>query len=213
MKKVLLAFIALLLTCCISAQITVAIQPGINGKQSHIDNLHAAINYGNYPLVNAGYNTVGGIPTLSRDFLQFDLSAVPTGANIISAYLSLYNSAAYTSSNNSGNAEILAMVQSPLVQDSITWVYQPMFSATDTIQIGSTVTNTDSKLNIDITKFARFWASNPNTNFGTAMLLANEQGAGLGNFQIYGACYNSDSAVWPKLVITYQANCPEQSVL
>ena len=213
MKQFSLTIVTLFLLGSLSAQITVAIQAGINGKQSHIDNLNPANNLGNYPLVNAGYNTVGGTPTLSRDFLQFDLSAVPTGATVVSAYLSLYHASGYNSSNASGNSEMLALAQRHWKQDSITWNNQPSLSTTDTIQIGGTLTNTDSKLNIDITKFARKWAAYPNGNFGMAMLLADEQNTALGNFQIYGSCYNADSTVRPLLVITYLAACPEQSVM
>ncbi len=150
---------------------------------------------------------MGGTPTLSRDFLQFDLSAIPPIATVDSAYLSLYNDPGYNSSNNSGNTEMLAMVQQPWVQDSITWIYQPVFSNTDTIITGVTNTPTASKPGIDITKFARYWVSHPNSNFGMAMLLANEQGAGLGNFQIYGACYDADSTIRPKLVVHW-SYCP-----
>ena len=213
MKQLSLAIVTLFLMGSLNAQITVAIQAGINGKQSHIDNLHPANNMGNYPLVNAGYNTVGGVPTLSRDFLQFDLSAIPTGATVVSAYLSLYHASGYNSSNTSGNSEMFALALNPWVQDSISWNYQPALSPTDTIYIGQTATNTDSKLNIDITKFARKWAAYPNGNFGMAMLLADEQNTALGNFQIYGSCYNADSTLRPLLVITYQAACPEQSVM
>ena len=68
---------------------TVTLQPGpTEGKDADVSSAAENNNYAHYPDLYIG-NTPD--PYITRAYLQFDLSAIPAGANIVSAELKLYN--------------------------------------------------------------------------------------------------------------------------
>jgi hypothetical protein len=186
------------------------LQPdGSDGKDAHFDNNIPNTPDNNYPVINAGYNTVGGNPTLSHNLLQFNFSQIPTGATVVSATLSLWHSTLVAHSTSNQNEELLAKVTQAWTESTVTWNNQPTFSSTDTIHIGTTNIG-DDKPNINITSFVQDWVNNPSANYGMCMHLVDEPGA-LGRFQSYASSDDADSTVRPKLVVVWN-NCAPTAV-
>ncbi len=211
MKRNLLLLLAVLLATKIFSQSVLTFQPGAAGIDAHVDNLNASTVDVNYPVVNAGYNTVGGTPTLSHNFMQFDLSAIPTGSTIVSATLSLYHSTTVNHSLSSDNAELLAKVTQAWSEGTVTWNTQPTFSATDTIHIGTTNIG-DDKPNIDLAAFVQDWVNTPAANYGMVMHLVDEPGS-IGRFQTYGSSDAADSTIRPKLVVSFIPPCKDETTV
>lgn len=191
-------------------QTTITLQPGSAGFDAHVDNNTPNSMDVNYPVINAGYNTVGGNPTISHNFMGFDLSAIPAGSTIVSATLSLWHSTSINHSNSSANEELFAKVTQNWDESSVTWNTQPTFSSTDTIHIGTTNVG-DDKLNINLQSFVQDWVTTPATNFGMVMHLVDEPGA-LGRFQSYASSDVADSTRRPKLVITFNPPCTTETL-
>jgi hypothetical protein len=210
MKKNLFLYAFILVGLQAFTQTTITLQPGSSGFDAHIDDYTPNGNFEPYPNINAGYNTVGGTPTLSRNFIKFDLSSIPAGATILSAKLSLYHGSG-THSASTANEQVLAKVNANWDEATITWNNQPAISVTDTVQIGNTNTSTDDKLDINLLGFVQGWVSNSATNFGMVMMLQDEPGT-LGRFQTYASSDFADSTKRPKLVVTYEA-CTGSTVL
>lgn len=192
-------------------QTTITLQPGSSGVDAHIDNYSPNATDNAYPVINAGYNTVGGTPTLSHNFMRFDLSAIPAGSIIVSATLSLWHSPAFNHSNSSANEELFAKVNQAWNESTITWNTQPSFSTSDTLHIGNTNVG-DDKLNINLQAFVQDWVTTPANNFGMVMHLVDEPGT-LGRFQTYVSSDGSDSAIRPKLVITFNPPCTTETLV
>lgn len=191
-------------------QTTITLQPGSAGFDAHVDNKNSNSVDVNYPVINAGYNTVGGIPTISHNFMRFDLSAIPAGSTIVSATLSLCHSPTVNHSNSSANEELFAKVNQTWDESTVTWNTQPTFSSVDTIHIGTTNIG-DDKLNINLQLFVQDWVTTPATNFGMVMHLVDEPGT-LGRFQSYASSDVADSTIRPKLVITFNPPCTTETL-
>lgn len=211
MKTSLLVLLSILTLFQLNGQTTITLQPGSAGFDAHVDNYNPNGTDIAYPVINAGYNTVGGIPTISHNFMQFDLSAIPTGSTIITATLSLYHSTTTNHSNSSANEELFAKVNQAWTENSVTWNTQPTFSSIDTIHIGSTNIG-DDKLNINLQSFVQDWVTTPANNFGMVMHLVDEPGM-LGRFQSYSSSDVADSTRRPKLVITFNPPCTTETLI
>ncbi|MFN8322904.1 MAG: DNRLRE domain-containing protein [Chitinophagales bacterium] len=204
MKTNLILFICVLLSITAFSQTIIVLQPGSNGIDAHVDDYNPGNTDNNYPVINAGYNTVGGIPTLSHNFMQFDLSSIPTGATIVSAKLSLYNVTGASHSFSTSNDELLSKVTQSWNESTVTWLNQPSFSMVDTIEIGNTNIQTADKPNINIQSFVQDWVNSPASNYGMVMHLLDEPG-NLGRFQSYASSDNADSTKRPKLEIVWNS--------
>lgn len=210
MKTSLLVLLSALTLFQLNGQTTITLQPGSAGFDAHVDNYNPNGTDNAYPVINAGYNTVGGIPTISHNFMQFELSAIPTGSTIITATLSLYHSTTTNHSNSSANEELFAKVNQNWDESTVTWNTQPTFSSVDTIHIGTTNIG-DDKLNINLQSFVQDWVTTPANNFGMVMHLVDEPGT-LGRFQSYASSDVADSTIRPKLVITFNPPCTTETL-
>ena len=205
----LLAF-GLLFSLKIFSQTTITLQPdGIIGIDAHVDNYNPNNTDANYPVINAGYNTVGGTPTQSHNFIQFNLSSIPTGSTIVSASLSLWHSTIANHSTSTNNEEIFSKVTQAWSESTVTWNTQPSFSSTDTVHIGTTTIG-DDKLNINLASFVQSWVNTPAANYGMVMHLDNDPGT-IGRYQSYASSDDANATTRPKLVITFIAPCANQT--
>ena len=92
-KPYFLLFFALSLHFSITAQTTITLQPDATaGKDVFIHGLSSLVNtnYDGNPQLAANAWTFGGVPGVVRSLFEFDLSTIPNGAVIESAFLSLY---------------------------------------------------------------------------------------------------------------------------
>ncbi len=158
--------------------------------------------------LNAGAWTSGGIPLNNRGHFKFNLNAIPNGATIISAKLSLYSMPAAELTNgdrvspNSGsnNAMYIRRITSAWDGNSITWQTQPSVSVTDQVSINHTSQSSLDLIDIDVTSQVSAMISE-NKRFGFMMILQNETPYNIRQFCSLGY---ATATKRPKLVVTFQ---------
>jgi hypothetical protein len=209
MKQILLAVIITAAIFPAMAQGTLVLQPGpCDGKDAQLTSQPALadVNWGTNEVYDAVAWTCQGSPCYAKSLLQFNLSYLPQGAVITSAYLSLYanlnagDGYAGTPMWGNNNAGYLKRVTDYWKEDSVTWNTQPTSVTTGQVLLPQSTSTTQDYLNIDITGFVQYWNQNPGSNYGMMleMITTNHY-----NSLIFCSSDCADSTKRPKLVITY----------
>ncbi|MEO7906013.1 MAG: DNRLRE domain-containing protein [Saprospiraceae bacterium] len=201
--KNLLVLSLLCVTTIIFAQSTIILQPdAATGKDARIFNLDALGNFGSDPdLIASQLVYTGGEPGTTRSLIEFDLTSLPKGANVINATLSLYyNSTSGTPGHLGTNATYLRRLIQPWDENTVAWNQQPFYSTDDEVLIPQSSQPDQDYENIDVTAIVKYSVDHPNTSYGFMMMLQVEEGMGSMKF------YSSDGSnidEHPRLVITY----------
>ena len=97
--------------------------------------------------------TVTGNEFTSRSLLQFDLSQIPTGATINSAFLSLYGcpGSSNTQGSTGSNTCYLQRVTSAWDESTVTWNNQPSTANQNQVTLIQSSSTTQNYLDIDVT--------------------------------------------------------------
>lgn len=202
--------IALIVLSFLSAnsQTTIILQPADSlGKDALLHGLpsEANSNYGSSAQLPASAWTFGGAPGVVRSVLDFDLSSIPDGATINSAYLSLYawdsNGGLGQHSTLSGSNDCwLRRIISPWDESTVTWNNQPATTTTNQVTLAESTIPSQDYLNIDATDMVRDMINNPSTSFGFLIRLQDESYYRQLNF---ASSDHMDKALHPKLVVSY----------
>lgn len=183
---------------------TITIQPANNPLEMAISNASpasAGSNGGYFPI--AAW-TVSGNAAYVRSLVKYDLSAIPAGATILSAKLSLY---AHLTPNNgnlvdahfgTANAVSLQRITSAW-SSSTSWNTQPLSTSVNEAVIPQSTGPFQNDTDIDITPLINDIKAN--TNYGILARLVNEQ---YYNSRQYYSSFATDAGKRPKLVITYR---------
>jgi len=149
--------------------------------------------------------TFNGDLTLTRSYLSFDLSKIPSNAEIISAKLSLYGlpSSNVSPQGNSGdNKIIIQQVTDNWNEATLTWNTQPTLSASNQIEVGPTTEAFNADLNnIDVTLLVKAMRSIPDKTGGFMIKLKNENAS---RSLILTSSEYSDPTRRPKLEVVYK---------
>lgn len=175
---------------------TITIQPGpTDGKDADVSSAAVNNNFEHYPDLYIGNNPD---PSIARAYLQFDLSAIPAGANIVSAELKLYH---YSTAGSTDFTIGMHRVTENWQENTITWNNQPSYLPI----AGSTkLINTDKNgwISWDIGALLQGWLDSSMINYGVVLRKADELLGGT-----YIRCRSSDYTVdptqQPKLEVTY----------
>lgn len=192
---------------------TLTLQPGSEGKDANFNSLNPNALGGSSNDVSVMAWTNSGNSVTVRSIIDFDLSAIPDGATIKSAYLSLYNN--NTSVNNSGkhsdyatygtvgadNAAYLKRITSSWDESTVTWNTQPSTIGTNQVLIPSSTDIHQDYPNIDVTALIQDIYNNKSTSFGIMIQLRTE---GYYRGLILASSDHPDSTKRPKLVINYE---------
>lgn len=183
-------------------------QPGAAGIDALITQLYPDSSFGWHPDYNASMWTYNGNLKEVRSLIKFDLSAIPTGATITSANLSLYAATNAMSSYpgqptyGSNNASYLKKVTAPWGENTVTWNNQPSFTTTDQVFLQQAASDSqDYQLNIQ--QFAQQWVDNPAQNYGAVLDMISSSAY---NALIFGSSDNTVPSLRPKLEICYVFN-------
>lgn len=170
------------------------------------------VNSGDYPRISATAWTHSGSSTYRRGLLQFDLSSIPEGSIIESATLYFYsdpaipnNSASRWAGNSQlsgSNAFYLEKITAGWGENTVTWNNQPATTTSGRIWVGPSTSFSENK-QIDIQAFVQDWVDDPAANYGMKMILENEVYYRARN---YASTDHSNTAIHPKLVITYNSS-------
>ncbi|MCB0705544.1 MAG: DNRLRE domain-containing protein [Saprospiraceae bacterium] len=178
------------------SQNTITLQPCVNGKDAYVRSNFAT---GSFGLDNVLRVATIGNPVnqaVYRSFLEFDLSVLAPGTNILSAQLNLTGSPAGHS--GTANATNLKIVTGPWNETSLTWMNQPAASTVYTVLPQSTSSNQSYQVNL--TGLVQDWVDLNIPNFGMCFQLVNESPSNYLTF-FSGESLNPDFC--PELIITY----------
>jgi hypothetical protein len=197
---------ALFCTLNAKAQITIVLQPdSTTGNDTFILDYYPNNTYGNEDRLDITAWTQFGAPYISRALIHFDLSSIPVGATVSSAYLSLFHnpsSALYNGIHAGANAFALQRIISAWHEDSTNWNNQPAVTTANQVLFPATVSGTQDFTNIDVTAMVNDMVNLPNSNFGFMVRLQSEvHYADL----LIAPSNHADTSVHPKLVISYLA--------
>ena len=204
-----IVYSAVLLACTsVYAQTTLTLQPdAAAGKDAILHGLasEAGVNYGsNVQFIATAWTFQGNEGTV-RSVIDFDLSSVPAGATVTSAYLTLYAwgesiSFGPHSDLSGSNACWLQRVTSNWDENSVTWNTQPSSTTANRVALAASTSPTQDYPDINVTALVQDMVSSPSTSFGFMILLQDETYYRKLNFC---SSDHQNSAKHPKLVVTY----------
>jgi PKD repeat protein len=121
--------------------------------------------------------TVSGNPFIQRSLIRFDLSAIPEGAEITSAKLSLFCNtiSGHHQLHYGFNSSYLLMITSDWDQYQVTWSSQPTTTYENSVLLPQSDYQTQDYLNIDLTSQIDYFYRNPSHNYGFMLQLSEEQ--------------------------------------
>ncbi|MEZ4807377.1 MAG: DNRLRE domain-containing protein [Flavobacteriales bacterium] len=178
MKKPLL--ISVLFGCLVpvSAQFT-TIPIGVNDGSGGDTFVHDGptqqdVNYSTTPALNFYAWTNSGVPRIKRSFLQFDLSAIPEGAMVHAARLSLfYNPDDVFEGidvHAGDNAWVIQRTVGAWDPTAVTWNSQPAVTTQDAVYMSATSSGTEDFLDIDVTALVQGMIATGESGFRLSMV-------------------------------------------
>ena len=197
---------------------TITIQPGADeGKDTFLIDQGDLPDRGNYwnegicPEINSYFDARFSPPYQYRGLLQFDLSGIPAGMNILSATLYLY--ASYWAGTASSATFKLYRVTNEWQEgtkwgeiDEANWINRLPETAWNTpggdyADEIATLTTTNNDDTVDITEAVQSWYNGIWQNYGMLFRITTESGYLI---KRYGSSDYSDASKHPKLVIEYE---------
>jgi hypothetical protein len=210
MKKIVLFFAAAVASLSAISQTvhTLTIQSTkANSVSTYIDDGDMTHHNGVPSLVIADW-TAGGTLYHWRSFIKFDLSLMPSGATIDSAFLSLYANPTSLSGNSgyptwgTDNASIIYRVTAPWDTATLSWASQPTYSTAHADTLSQSTGDTENYVKVDVTGMVHdMFSSGGNLGF---MMKHIQETTGLNSMIFYSQYVPSaDSLLTPKLVVKY----------
>jgi len=203
MKKVLVCCLLELFSRIISGQnTTVVLQPdSACGKDAPISSLFPDQNFGNHPDFLATAWTNGGSAVVDRSLLEFNMSWIPKGTNVVNATLDLfhYNSTANIGhSNLSGpdNASLYRVTQS-WDEHQVTWNNQPTYTTLNRVMLPASTSSTQN-YSVDVTALVQDMINNPLNSFGFIFKEDTEQ---YYRSMLFASSNESNPAFHPRLTL------------
>jgi len=147
-------------------QFTVVLQPGsATGKDAFVDDYStfSDLNFGSSVNLLAWAWTAGGIPYVTRSFLEFNLSAIPPNSIILSAQLSLYGEGQHSTLSGS-NEGLIERVIAPWDESTVTWNNQPPSTTQNSVLLPASTSVAQDYTDIDVTNLINDML--PGNNFG-----------------------------------------------
>lgn len=182
---------------------TIELQPGPEGKDAELWSINPDQNYGNSEKFVAMVWTFSNVYGIDIPIIDFDLSEIPSGAEILDARLNLYyysNEPNYTP-HTGDNAAYLSAIVSEWNEEEVTWNQMPEITAENQVYLPQSVDPEQDYTDIDVTSLIRTQFENPDQYFGLMLhLITDTPYASL----MFASGDNEDPELRPKLVITYQ---------
>jgi hypothetical protein len=186
----------------------ISLQPNpLNGKDALLHGLSSQVNnnFGSNVQFTAAASTFSAISGVLRSIVEFDLSSVPTNANIVSAGLSFHAWGQVAglgphSTQSGTNESWLERITSTWNESTVTWNNQPSTTTLNRVLLAASSAPTQNYLNTDVTLLVQDMINNPSTSFGFMLKLDTESPYRTMAF------YSSDaasSALRPSLDICY----------
>ena len=196
------------------SQNTIVLQPGgMQGKDAVVRSSSVNNNFGDQQSNTVYTWTDNSTLSLKRAFLEFDLSVLPTNANISSAKLSLYYNPLdfYESFNyhTGTNNLFIERVTSSWDENTITWNNQPLTTTANRVNVPPSTSGTQDYLDIDVTNLVS--DMHDLGNFGFLIKMEDELNYYKG--VIFASSDHPLEYLHPKLEITYSEDSTDCAVL
>ncbi len=177
-------------------------------------------NYGDVKKLHTSEWTWSNNRFADRSVMDFDLSDIPQGAQILDAKLSLYAQDPqpnadymhmnYSTTQNTGykqNKSYLERITTSWQENIVTWANKPGTTPTNRIILPESTAYDQDYLNVNVTSLVQDMVDNPDNSYGFMLRLVNEQ-----KYARMAFCSvdHPDPSKYPKLEITY--NLPSYSI-
>lgn len=177
-----------------------------SGKDAFISDNVTTGGQGNSAEFDAAAWTISGTPLKIRGLIDFDLSSVPSGANIESAVLTLYNNPNSQNGNangqhvhsNGSNAAFLQRITSPWTEN-VSWNTQPTTTTLNQVTLPQD-TDPFQNYNVDVKLLIQDIIANPSQGYGFLLKLQEESPYKL---LAFASSDHPNASLHPKLEITY----------
>ena len=161
-------------------------------------------NWGYHPEFNAISGTYSGVHSIARSMIYWDLSSIPVNASVTQATLDLFwdpfsGNVGHSTLSGSNEARLYRII-SPWDEMTVDWHSQPSID-TSQYAILPASTSTQQDYSIDVTNLIQGFISNPISNYGLELRLANETAY---RSLIFCSSDHADPAKHPKLSICYE---------
>ncbi|MBT3210215.1 MAG: DNRLRE domain-containing protein [Bacteroidetes bacterium] len=147
-----------------------------------------------------------------HQLIEFDLSSIPFGATIDSAFFSLYFSPTPSEpdhwSPSGSNATLIQRVIQPWNEQTVTWNTAPATTTQNQVIMPQSTSLTQDYENLDVSNLIQDIIDNPTTGFGFKLQM---QTASYYRRLVFASSDHSDSTKHPKLVVYYNA-CAAQPI-
>ena len=185
---------------------TLSLQPDdATGKDAfvHSKTGYENINFGFQPQFYAMAWTFQGTPGTLREFFEFNLSAIPIGATVLSAQLELFGrieSNGTAHSCLSGNNDfVIRRVTSAWTEGGLTWNNQPTTTTLNEVNMPPLCT-AGADVSINVAALVQDIVNNPTGSFGFEMNLQNES---FYRALVFHSSETPDPTKRPKLTVVY----------
>ncbi len=155
-----------------------------SGKDAfvHSEPLRESLNFGDNPSFNVMSWTFDGSPGTLREYIQFNLNAIPSGSSVYSAKLTLFGKTELNGSAHSclsGNNDfVIRRVTEAWDEHTITWLDQPTVSNLTNLEnevlVSAICTPEAPAMEINITDMVQYMVNNPAANYGIQVALQTE---------------------------------------
>ena len=189
------------------------LQPdSISGNDAWIFSVEGArdVNFGVWNVQNQGLHNVVRAeawrwtdrPDTIRGLINFDLSELPKGAEILDARLSLYFFANANFTKQVGeNTMVIRRIISSWKETEVTWNNQPSTTNENEVQVPPSTSETQDYVDLDVTKLVVDMVKDSDNSFGF-MLAMDEEVVFKG--LTFASSDHSDAEKHPKLEIRYR---------
>jgi len=184
-------------------QYIINLQPdGENGKDAIFGSIVPNTNYGESELVDLYAWTQGGTLNVVRSVIDFDLSDIPEGAIIDSAYISLYfnNATAYGDRHQGDTDFIIQRITSDWEESTVTWQTQPSATAVNQVLVDGAISPMQDFPDMNITQLIRDYCQDMDNSYGLLMKLQDESPY---NWLLLSSSDHPNEQLRPKLDVYY----------
>lgn len=191
-------------TSAAGQSVTLVLQPDADcGKDAFISYCSSCdtTNYGLSEEIFAQGWASGSNSVITRSLLQFDLTAIPVGSVVNSAYVSLYYDPTTVNGQHTGtNNGYLLKLTGAWDEKTVTWNNQPPSTIVQNGPIPVSTLGTQDYPTLNVKNMIQYFVNNPTQNFGMMVKLANEQPY---SKLIFASSDHPNPALHPKLTVNY----------
>jgi hypothetical protein len=172
---------------------------------NYADSMYPNSAYGNRPILYVGnsYDRAQNLSGPARIYIQFNLSAIPRHARVVSAEMSLYQMYAPASDQ----ALEMHMVQSVWNESTMNWKTQPSSDAA-VISAAQAPAIKDAWVSWNVTSAVQRWVNGDSPNYGFMIQIQNEKTGAANEASGFWSRQYPKEQVKPKLRVFCQNNPP-----